>query len=57
MSGLASAASRGIGKVTQCLGSLGGKEWLTGVAPPSDLADDAPPGRMPLSKRRLGEHG
>jgi ureidoglycolate hydrolase len=27
-------------RVTQCLGSLGGKEWLIGVAPPGDLADD-----------------
>jgi ureidoglycolate hydrolase len=30
-------------RVTQCLGSLGGKEWLIGVAPPGDLADDARP--------------
>lgn len=34
-------------KVTQCLGSLGGKEWLIGVAPPGtaarDLADEARP--------------
>ena len=30
-------------KVTQCLGSLGGKEWLIAVAPPGDLADDARP--------------
>ena len=29
--------------VTQCLGSLGGKEWLIGVAPPGDLGDDARP--------------
>jgi ureidoglycolate hydrolase len=29
--------------VTQCLGSLGGKEWLIGVAPPGDLSDDARP--------------
>jgi ureidoglycolate hydrolase len=28
-------------RVTQCLGSLGGKEWLIGVAPPGDLDDDA----------------
>jgi hypothetical protein len=28
-------------RVTQCLGSLGGKEWLIGVAPPGDLGDDA----------------
>ena len=25
-------------RVTQCLGSLGGKEWLIGVAPPGELA-------------------
>src|SRR5215472_3208092 len=25
-------------RVTQCLGSLGGKEWLIGVAPPGTLA-------------------
>ena len=25
-------------RVTQCLGSLGGKEWFIGVAPPGDLA-------------------
>jgi ureidoglycolate hydrolase len=30
-------------KVTQCLGALGGKEWLVGVAPPGDLSDDARP--------------
>jgi ureidoglycolate hydrolase len=30
-------------RVTQCLGSLGGKEWLIGVAPPGDLADAARP--------------
>jgi ureidoglycolate hydrolase len=30
-------------RVTQCLGSLGGKEWLIGVAPPGDLNDDARP--------------
>jgi ureidoglycolate hydrolase len=30
-------------RVTQCLGSLGGKEWFIGVAPPGDLGDDACP--------------
>ena len=30
-------------RVTQCLGSLGGKEWLIGVAPPGDRSDDASP--------------
>jgi ureidoglycolate hydrolase len=30
-------------KVTQCLGALGGKEWLIGVAPPGDLGDGARP--------------
>ena len=30
-------------RVTQCLGSLGGKEWLIGVAPPGDLSDDVRP--------------
>src|SRR5947208_6438156 len=30
-------------QVTQCLGSLGGKEWLIGVAPPGDRSDDARP--------------
>jgi len=30
-------------RVTQCLGSLGGKEWLIGVAPPGDPGDDAQP--------------
>ena len=30
-------------RVTQCLGSLGGKEWLIGVAPPGDHSDDARP--------------
>src|SRR6476646_1958928 len=30
-------------RVTQCLGSLGGKDWLIGVAPPGDPADDAQP--------------
>jgi ureidoglycolate lyase len=30
-------------RVTQCLGSLGGKEWLIGVAPPGDLSDGARP--------------
>ena len=30
-------------RVTQCLGSLGGKEWLIGVAPPGDHADEARP--------------
>jgi hypothetical protein len=28
-------------RVTQCLGSLGCKEWLIGVASPGDLGDDA----------------
>jgi len=27
-------------RVTQCLGSLGGKEWLIGVAPPGDPSDE-----------------
>jgi len=31
------------GRVTQCLGSLGGKEWLIGVAPPGDQSDEARP--------------
>jgi ureidoglycolate hydrolase len=30
-------------RVTQCLGSLGGKEWLIGVAPPGDHSGDARP--------------
>jgi len=30
-------------RVTQCLGALGGKEWLIGVAPPGDLGDEARP--------------
>ena len=30
-------------RVTQCLGSLQGKEWFIAVAPPSDLTDGAPP--------------
>lgn len=30
-------------RVTQCLGSLGGKDWLIGVAPPGDLGDGARP--------------
>lgn len=30
-------------RVTQCLGSLGGKDWLIGVAPPGDFGDDARP--------------
>ena len=30
-------------RVTQCLGSLGDKEWFIGVAPPGDLGDDARP--------------
>jgi ureidoglycolate hydrolase len=30
-------------RVTQCLGSLGGKEWLIGVAPPGDFFNDAGP--------------
>ena len=30
-------------RVTQCLGSLGGKEWLIGVAPPGHFSDDARP--------------
>ena len=30
-------------RVTQCLGSLGGKEWLIGVAPPGDPTDEARP--------------
>lgn len=30
-------------KVTQCLGALGGKSWLIGVAPPGDLADSGRP--------------
>jgi len=30
-------------RVTQCLGSLGGKEWLIAVAPPGDPSDDARP--------------
>jgi ureidoglycolate hydrolase len=30
-------------RVTQCLGSLGDKEWLVAVAPPGDLGDEARP--------------
>jgi ureidoglycolate hydrolase len=30
-------------RVTQCLGALGGKDWLVGVAPPGDLADSGRP--------------
>lgn len=30
-------------RVSQCLGSMQGKEWFIGVAPPSDLADGAKP--------------
>src|SRR4051812_42447284 len=30
-------------RVTQCLGSLGGKEWLIAVAPPGDPGDAARP--------------
>ncbi len=30
-------------RVTQCLGALGGKDWLIGVAPPGDLADSGRP--------------
>jgi ureidoglycolate hydrolase len=30
-------------QVTQCLGALGGKDWLIGVAPPGDLADSTRP--------------
>lgn len=36
-------------RMTQCPGSLGSTEWLTGVAPPGDLGDDARP--------RLGDIG
>ena len=30
-------------RVTQCLGALGGKDWLIAVAPPGDLDDGARP--------------
>lgn len=30
-------------RVTQCLGALGGKEWLIAVAPPGDSGDGARP--------------
>jgi ureidoglycolate hydrolase len=30
-------------KVTQCLGAMGGKDWLIGVAPPGDLSDAGRP--------------
>ena len=30
-------------RVTQCLGALGGKEWLIAVAPPGDRSDQARP--------------
>ena len=30
-------------RVTQCLGSLQGKEWFVAVAPPNDLADGTCP--------------
>jgi ureidoglycolate lyase len=30
-------------RVTQCLGALGGREWLIAVAPPGDLGDEARP--------------
>jgi len=42
-------------RVTQCLGSLGGKEWLIGVAPPGDLNDDARP-RVEDIAAFLGPH-
>lgn len=30
-------------RVSQCLGSMQGKDWFVGVAPPNDLADGARP--------------
>jgi ureidoglycolate hydrolase len=30
-------------RASQCLGSLQGKEWLIGVAPPNDFADGVKP--------------
>ncbi len=30
-------------RVTQCLGAMGGKSWLIGVAPPNDLSDTGRP--------------
>ena len=44
-------------RVTQCLGSLGGKEWLIGVAPPGDLNDDARPRVEDIAAFRVpGDH-
>jgi hypothetical protein len=42
-------------RVTQCLGSLGGKEWLIGVAPPGDPSDDARP-RVNIVAFRIPRH-
>src|SRR5262245_1338919 len=40
-------------RVTQCLGSLQGKEWFIAVAPPSDLADGATPHLATLEPLRM----
>jgi ureidoglycolate hydrolase len=41
--GLVFAAMARHRRVTQCLGSMLGKEWFIGVAPPNDLADGTRP--------------
>src|SRR5438874_11856565 len=43
-------------RVTQCLGSLGGKEWLIGVAPPGDLRDEARPSLAGIVPFRVPGH-
>ncbi len=40
-------------KVTQCLGSMGGKEWLIAVAPPGDPSDAARPGLKDIRAFRI----
>jgi len=57
MSGLGFHPDRAAPTVTQCLGSLGGKEWLIGVAPPGDLGDDARPRVEDIAAFRVpGDH-
>src|SRR3954451_14752469 len=40
-------------RVTQCLGSLGGKEWLIAVAPPGDPDDAACPAVKDIAAFRV----
>jgi len=43
-------------RVSQCLGSMQGKDWFIGVAPPNNLADGTRPDLDRIAAFRIGGH-